>query len=79
MITYYYKNSRTAKLTILDDYKPGAWINVESPTSADIERLAHQYKLDIGRMMDVMDIDEIPRLEFIDDATYLYVRYAFEN
>lgn len=79
MITYYYKHSRAAKLTISHDYRQDAWINVEAPTRDEIRLLANRFKLDSGHMCDVLDKDEIPRLEYDGDTTYLFVRYAYEK
>ncbi|MFZ2494374.1 MAG: magnesium transporter CorA family protein [Candidatus Saccharimonadales bacterium] len=79
MITYYYKNSSAAKLTVVDDFRPGAWVSIESPTQPELKQLASRFKLDINRMADVLDVDEIPRLEYDDGATYLYLRYTLEE
>ncbi|HEX8390588.1 MAG TPA: magnesium transporter CorA family protein [Candidatus Saccharimonadales bacterium] len=79
MITYYYKNIRSKSLSILDDYKPGAWICVEHPTEAEIESLVKRFDLDAGHMEDAMDADEMPRLEREGDRTYIFVRYALTN
>lgn len=79
MITYYYKNIRSKKLATLDDYQPGAWVCVERPTKKDIETLIERFKLDAGHMQDVLDADEMPRLEKEGDLTYIFVRYAYTN
>lgn len=79
MITYYYKNSSAAKLTVVDDFRPGAWVSIESPTQPELKQLASRFMLDINRMADVLDVDEIPRLEYDDGATYLYLRYTLEE
>ena len=79
MITYYYKNSSAAKLTVVDDFRPGAWVSIESPTQPELKQLASRFKLDINRIADVLDVDEIPRLEYDDGTTYLYLRYTLEE
>ncbi|MGB3023592.1 MAG: magnesium transporter CorA family protein [Candidatus Saccharimonadales bacterium] len=79
MVTYYYKSSRTAKLVISHEYRPGSWVSVESPTEEEITMLSNRFKLNLRHMNDVLDEDEIPRLEYEGDTTYLFVRYAYEN
>lgn len=79
MITYYYKNIRSKQLATLDDYQPGAWVCVERPNQKDIDTLVERFKLDPGHMQDVLDADEMPRLEKEGDLTYIFVRYAYTN
>ncbi len=79
MITYYYKNIRSKKLSILDDYRAGAWVCVESPTDDEIRRLTNRFQLDSGHMNDILDSDEMPRLEKEGELTYIFVRYAYAN
>lgn len=79
MITYYYKNIRSKKLTTLDEYRSGAWVCVESPTSEEIAALTRRFDLDAGHMNDILDEDEMPRLEKEGELTYIFVRYAYTN
>ena len=79
MITYYYKNIRSKNLSTLDEYKPGAWVCVENPSEDEIESLVKRFNLDAGHMEDVLDADEMPRLEREGDLTYIFVRYAYTN
>lgn len=79
MITYYYKNIRSKALSTVDEYQPGSWICVENPTAKEIDDLVERFKLDAGHMEDVLDADEMPRLEKEGDLTYIFVRYAFTN
>lgn len=79
MITYYYKNSEDTDLQILEEYKPGGWVCVESPTQDEIDQLVEKFSLDAGHLEDASDPDEMPRLEKEDDLTYIFVRYAYTN
>lgn len=79
MITYYYKNIRSKQLSILDEYQPGSWVCVENPNQKDIDKLIEQFSLDSGHMQDVLDADEMPRLEKEGDLTYIFIRYAYTN
>ena len=77
MITYYYKNIRSKSLEKLEKYKPGAWVYVEAPTRDELKQLVDTFELDPGHVRDVLDDDEMPRLEKEDDKTYLFTRFAF--
>ncbi len=79
MITYYYKNIRSKQLSVLDAYQAGAWVCVEKPTAEDIDTLVSKFDLDAGHLADVLDADEMPRLEKEGDLTYIFVRYAYTN
>lgn len=79
MISYYYKNIRSKKLAIVPDYQPGTWVCVESPTLEEITHLTNKFQLDSGHMNDILDSDEMPRLEKEGDLIYLFVRYAYTN
>lgn len=79
MITYYYKNIRSKQLSILDTYQAGAWVCVEKPSRKEIDELVDTFNLDAGHMQDVLDADEMPRLEKEGDLTYIFVRYAYTN
>lgn len=79
MITYYYKNIRSKKLSIQDDYRAGSWVCVESPTLDEIQQLTNRFQLDPGHMNDILDEDEMPRLEKEGEVTYIFVRYAYTN
>lgn len=79
MTTYYYKNIRSKKLSILNEYRAGSWVCVESPTSEEITALTNRFQLDAGHMNDILDDDEMPRLEREGDVTYIFVRYAYTD
>lgn len=77
MIHYYYKNLRSKQVNELQDYQQGAWVCVEEPTEDDIAELVRRFDLDPGHMEDVLDEEEMPRLEKEGDTSYIFVRYAF--
>lgn len=77
MINYYYKNLRSKKVTTQDEYQPGAWVCVEEPTIEEIDLLIERFGLDPGHMQDILDIEEMPRLEKEGDISYIFVRYAY--
>jgi magnesium transporter len=79
MITYYYKSLRKERVEELKEYRRGCWVNVESPTKAEIESLVRQFKLEPGYLEDALDEDEMPRLEKDGDQSYIFVRFAYKN
>lgn len=79
MITYYYKNAHAKQLSVHDSYQKGSWVSVEKPTRDEIDQLVTQFKLDPGHMRDILDADEMPRLETDGDYTYIFMRYAYTN
>ncbi len=79
MIAYYYKNLRSKQVSEVADYRPGCWVNVQSPTPEEVDYLVERFKLDPGHLEDALDTDEMPRLEKEGDLTYIFVRYAYTN
>lgn len=77
MITYYYKNIRSKNLEELEKYKTGCWVYVEDPTRDELKKLINDHNLDPGHVHDVLDEDEMPRLEKEDDLNYLFTRFAY--
>lgn len=77
MIRYFYKNLRSTRLTQPKEYQPGAWVCVEEPTDQEVEWLVKKFNLDPGHMEDILDSEEMPRLEREGDISYIFVRYAF--
>jgi magnesium transporter len=79
MIKYYYKSLRSQTMQELTDYKRGSWVYVEAPTADEVQELIQTFNLDPGHIEDALDEDEMPRLEKEDDASYIFVRYAYKN
>jgi magnesium transporter len=77
MITYYYKNLRSKQVSQLDEYHPGSWVYVQSPTEDELAFLVKRFKLEPGHLEDAMDEDEMPRLEKEGDKSYIFMRYAY--
>jgi magnesium transporter len=77
MISYYYKNIRSKSLEKLDKFKHGAWVYVEDPTREELDKLIADHDLDAGHVHDILDEDEMPRLDKEDDVNYLFTRFAY--
>ena len=76
MFKIIYRSPNDEVVQELKDFKPGAWIHVEQPTSKEIDILVDQFNLDPLIVSDVMDVFEVPRIEKDDDITYYFTRYA---
>src|SRR5690349_18062904 len=79
MITHYYKSLRSNKVQELDGYKPGCWVHVEAPGTAEIAQLTKRFGLVPGHLEDALDEDEVPRLEKEGEQTYIFVRFALRD
>ncbi len=80
MINYYYKTSRDVKTPeSLDSFKKGAWVHVEGADRDELIEIAEQFKLNEDILLDVLDENEMPRVEREDDVTYIFTRHAYTN
>lgn len=79
MIKHYYKSLRTQAIQELNAPKRGSWIYVEGPSHKELEKLALDYKLDLGHLEDALDEEELPRLEKEGSHSYIFVRFAYKN
>lgn len=77
MITYYYKDVRTADLTVVPKHRAGAWACVEHPTSEEVDELVEKFSLDPGHVSDALDLEEMPRMEREGETLYIFLRYAY--
>lgn len=77
MIKYFYKDSKSKKVRLLNEFRSGCWIHVESPTPSEITFLREKFNLSAGLLRDALDIYEVPRLEIEDGQTYIFTRFAY--
>lgn len=61
------------------EFKEGCWAVVVSPTMDELRDLAEQFNLSVGQLAHVRDREELPRLEFTDDATYMFMRHVYTS
>jgi magnesium transporter len=52
------------------------WVRGEMVTSEELRVLARHYDMNVSIFRDVLDKDELPRIEVRDDALYVFVRCA---
>lgn len=79
MIKFYYKTIRDQKASILDEFKVGSWIYVESPDEKEINYLSQSFGLDPGLIGDAVDPYEVPRLEIDSGIVHVFTRLPFKD
>lgn len=74
MITYYRRTLHDKKLKKLARFENGCWINVINPTEEEINFLIKKFNLDKHNLLSGLDENEVPRVEFRKDKTYIIVK-----
>jgi len=75
MLKYYVRRSGGEEFQLVT--KPPAdnvWIHGEAVSYDDLHYLSHTYGMDINVLRDVLDINELPRVEMQPDGLYVFVR-----
>jgi magnesium transporter len=55
------------------------WINVIQPTQNEIEKLVKDFNIPLDSIQDILDADEMPRLEIDDTYSLIIMRIPVEN
>jgi magnesium transporter len=76
MLSIYHSTARTRELATIEKPKAGSWISLVSPSRAELDQFAEEYKLDIDLLTDAIDIYEAPRVETDEGNVYIYTRYC---
>lgn len=58
----YYKTNDN-KITVIDEFEPGCWINITDPTSEELRVLAESYEIELDFLLAALDEEESPRIE----------------
>ena len=64
----------TNGLIFVKERMPNCWINIEEPTSAEIQYLTQELKIPLSFLKDIEDVDERPRIENEDDWQIIIIR-----
>ena len=62
------------KVSELEEFKTGAWIDVVNPSDEEIEKVVAMLGVEESLLRDALDPFEVPRLESEEDITYVYAR-----
>ena len=65
--------------SIVDEWTPGCWVNVETPTADELGRLKNRFGLPEDFLNDISDIDERPRVENNDGWSCTVLRIPVEG
>lgn len=81
MLKYYVRNTSDETFRQLPGYSDqgGLWVYGEQPQVSDLDALSKQFELDRNILRDVMDKDELPRLEASDGGLYVFFRSVLRN
>ncbi len=77
MLKYYVRNGDDEAFRQLPGYqdqRDGTWVHGEQPQVSELDTLTQQFGLDRNILRDVMDKDELPRLEVSDGSLYVFFR-----
>jgi magnesium transporter len=75
MIIYRFRSRASEALQVLEEPRPGVWIDVEEIGDQDAERLIKTHGLDAGMLADARDFFETPRLDHEEGVSYFFTRY----
>jgi magnesium transporter len=76
MIKFFKTLGGTEEISVMEK---GCWIKVTQPTPEEIEKLVNDFKLPLDSIQDILDADEMPRLEFEDDYSLTIMRIPVES
>lgn len=80
MINYFYRTHKDeGECQTLDSYKSGSWVHVESPVEDEIYEVAKEFNLEADILLDVLDENEMPRVEREGKDIYIFTRHAYTN
>ncbi len=74
MITYSKKTIRDKKIKKIPSVEKGCWINVVNPTEEEIGILVNEFKLDKQNLISGLDHNELPRVDFVENDIYIFVK-----
>ena len=79
MITYFKRTLAGKKLRELESYEVGCWINVVNPDMVELTSLSEKYSLNLELLEEGLDENELPRIDFEDHHTYIFVKTIFRE
>jgi magnesium transporter len=77
MLKYYVRrSSNEAFQQVTHPPRKDVWIHGDVVSESELQLLARDYGMDFNILRDVLDKDELPRVEMKDDGLYVFVRTA---
>lgn len=75
MLKYYVRRSRGEEFQpVASPPADNVWIHGEAVSYDDLHHLSHMYGMDINVLRDVLDVNELPRVEVQTNGLYVFVR-----
>ena len=75
-VGYFERRSTRESLTQVNKMHANCWVHIDGD-SIDIQAIADEFSLDANIIRDVMDVHELPRIEFSAGISYIFVRVPF--
>ncbi len=75
MFQIFYKNDEN--LRQLRNIQPGAWVNITSPSGAEVEAISKLLNIPLSMLTDPLDEDERSRIEIEDDYLLILLRVPY--
>ncbi len=79
MIEFYKKTVKDQKILKTPNLEVGCWVNVVSPTKKEINFLVKNLNLDKDNLLSGLDPHEIPRADFIEHDSYIYIKVPTDD
>ncbi len=67
------------KLEIFNKFTTNCWVNVVSPTDAEIEKIKTLLDVPKEVLLSLKDIDEIPEIEYYDKCAFITIKTPYNN
>lgn len=74
----YFKDAKGKKLKTLASPRKGAWVELTVSNMAEVQSLCEEFHLDALIVRDVLDEDEMPRIEEDEGNVYVFARVSEE-
>ncbi|GIW66728.1 MAG: magnesium transporter CorA [Candidatus Parcubacteria bacterium] len=78
MIKIYYKSIKEKEVILIDSFRIGSLVYLNSPTDEELELVSQELGFDLNALRDALDIYEVPRVEIENNKIYFYARVPYE-
>lgn len=78
MIRIYYRSVREKNALVIDQFKIGSFVYLESPSEEELLTISEKLGFNMEFLQDALDDYEVPRLEVENNSIYFYGRFPSE-
>jgi len=75
MIEVFFKTPKDPSFKPIEDFRPGAWIDVTDATAQDLDKIMELTDIDFTHLKDSLDKYEIPRIEYEEGNILIFTRH----